>query len=438
MLRPSKRHLEVIIRDSEGRQLSRCLIRRGRYVIGQEKKNEIVVDEPSVSARHARLTVASEEELFIEDMESANGTFVDGFPAAEMTPITFGSEILVGHTRVEFQRAGLPASIFESLPEGFLRENRYDFGEAIVEGSTSTIFTAHDTSLGRDVAIKVMRKESQANTAHVLRFIREAQITSSLQHPAILPIYELSLDEQSQLFYTTRFVEGEALATLLERLATGDPETLGQCSLGALVSMFQKVCDAVAFAHSRGVVHGNLQANNVTVGCFGEVFVTAWVHARLFAYDASGEPIAQPVKAAAAPAAPPLSDSMAPEQAAGLDEEISVRTDVYGLGALLYRILMLRQPIVAETENELLEKILTGSIEAPSALAKASAAPHWPGGRLPDFLAAVAVKALSAAVEDRHASVAELQSQVFAWQQGTTAGDTGRLWKQFTGLLNRP
>jgi tRNA A-37 threonylcarbamoyl transferase component Bud32 len=290
MLRPSRRHLEVIIRDSEGHQLSRCLIRRGRYISARKKER----DRHRRTFRlgpHARLTVASDDELFIEDMESANGTFVDGFPAAEMTPVTFSSEIMVGNTRLEFHRSGLPASVFEQLPEGFLRESRYDFGEAVVEGSTSTIFTARDTSLGRSIAIKIMRKESQANAAHVLRFVREAQITSTLQHPGILPIYELNLGEESQLYYTTRFVEGESLASLLERLAAGDPETLSEWSLAGLISAFQKICDTIAFAHSRGVVHGNLQPASITVGSFGEVFVTNWVHARVFTSETSEESI---------------------------------------------------------------------------------------------------------------------------------------------------
>jgi hypothetical protein len=99
---------------------------------------------------------------------------------------------------------------------------------------------------------------------------------------------------------------------------------------------------------------------------------------------------------------------------------------------------MLREPIIAESETELLEKILTGSIETPAAVARTTTAAHWPGGRLPEFLAAVAMKALSASTEERHGSVAELQAQICAWQHGVAVGDTSRLWKQFTGLLNRP
>lgn len=436
MLRPSKRNLEAIIRDSEGRQLARCLIHRGRYVIGQERKNEIVVDEPSVSGRHARLTVVSDDELFIEDLESANGTYVDATPAQQMTPITFGSDVRVGNVVLEFNRAGLPAAIFNKLPDGFLRDLRYDFGEVVVQGSTSTIFAAHDTTLGRDVAIKVMRKESQTNAANVLRFVREAQIASALQHPNILPIYELNLNEQSQLFYTTHFVEGESLEALLDRLESRDRETMAQYPLFTLLMMFQKVCDVIAFAHSRGVVNAGLQASAVTIGSFGEVYVTSWGHSRLFEFDSKGESIPFPIHAAAGPARFVLSEASAPEQAAGLEDEIDTRTDIYGLGAILYRILMLREPIVAENETALLERILTGVIESPT-LSKAGACPHWPGGRVPEFLGAVAMKALSPAREDRQETVVALQQQVAAWQQGSAAGDTGKLWKQFSGILNR-
>src|SRR5882672_2639206 len=110
--------LEAVVRQDD-RLIARCLLRRGKYIIGQERKNEIVVDAESISGRHARLTVVSEEHLFLEDLGSANGTFVDGCAIEASTPITLESEIMVGDATLTFQRGGLPASVFRHLPENF-------------------------------------------------------------------------------------------------------------------------------------------------------------------------------------------------------------------------------------------------------------------------------------------------------------------------------
>src|SRR5262249_50730066 len=160
---------------------------------------------------HARLTVVSEAEILLEDSGSANGTYINGKPAAGATPVSYDSKIELGQCTLEFQRTGLPAAVFPHMPPGFLRAQRYQLGNVVVQGRTSIIYEAPDTALNRDIALKRMLPQSQAYTPHVLRFIREAQITSQLQHPNIPPVYELSVDEDGHLYYTTRFVEGQTL-----------------------------------------------------------------------------------------------------------------------------------------------------------------------------------------------------------------------------------
>src|SRR5213078_3046916 len=109
-------------------------------VIGHDRKNEIVAETESVSSKHARLTVSSDEHFFVEDLGSANGTFVDGVAIDALTPLTLEREIAIGQVRLIFERGGLPASVFRHLPEGFMRTSRYVVGNPIVEGHTSTIF----------------------------------------------------------------------------------------------------------------------------------------------------------------------------------------------------------------------------------------------------------------------------------------------------------
>lgn len=430
----SARSLEAVV-HCDGRRLACCLVRRGRYVIGSARRNEIVVDEPSISGQHARLTLLSDDEIYIEDLDSVNGTFVDGIAATGETRIAPGAEVRIGSTSLTFQRGGLPATIFDYVPEGLLRKQPYDRGEIIVQGSTSIIYEARDTTIGRTAAVKVMLPDSQLQADSVLRFIREAQIAGQLQHSGILPIYELGLDEQRGLFYSTRFVEGETLAEILARLAERDEETVARFSLRRLLGIWQRVCDAVAYAHTRGVVHGAVRAEGVEVGSFGEVFVINW-GSGITQAEPTGLPEQVVVATIAAPA--PLDRYSAPEQASGQFEDIDERTDVFALGGLLYRIISLRDPLLGEDDDALLEAALNARIAPLAELERAAPRPHWPRGRLPEFPAAVAMKALQLHREDRHASVQELQREIAAWQeQSATGGELGKLWKQFTGLLAR-
>jgi len=420
----------------DGRPLARCVLRRGRYVIGQDRKNEIIVDDPSVSARHAQLTVEGDGEFFIEDLGSANGTRINGQPASGPTAVTLDCHLEIGSATLEFQRGGLPASVFQFLPAGFFGAQRYAVGEIVVQGSTSTIYDARDHALNRDVAMKVMLAESQAKPGYVLRFIREAQIAAQLQHPGILPVYDLGLDEQQQLYSTTRFVEGESLAAILDSLPSRADAESPPHSLAFLISVFQKICDAIACAHSQGVVHSTLRPEIITVGRFGEVFVGSWGLARLSPPEDGGAPRVQAPEASAEPT---LSRYCAPEQAEGALDDIGTRTDIHALGGILYRILTLRDPISGETESELLEQALSPRDPPATALAGQPPCLHWPGEKLPEALASIAMKALSLARDDRHATVRELQQDVAVWQEGATTSstETGGFWKGFTGLLGR-
>ncbi len=394
------------------------LLRRGRYMIGQDRKNEMVLDQDSVSGRHARLTVVSESEIYVEDCESANGTMVDGKNAMPPQRVTYDSKIEIGQCTLHFQRANLPASVFADLPEGFLRPLRYELGDIVVQGRTSTIHEARDHSLNRKLALKSMLPQSQCSSQHVLAFIREAQITSQLQHPNIPPVYELSTDDEGHLFYATRFMEGETLSSILETLEAGDPGAIQRYSLAALISIFQKICDGVAFAHSHGVVHCALRPESVTVGDYGEVFVMNWMYGLLLPEegheDADDD---SQVQAPPAVLTPPLSPFSAPAQAAGKPENIDRSVDVYALGGILYKILTLRDPITARDESQLAGRILAGQIASPSALMR-TPRPHWPGGHVPEYLAGVAMDILSRREDKKPMTVSQLQRRVTAWLQG--------------------
>ena len=435
MSNPTPHPLEAVV-THEGVPLARCLLRRGRYAIGAERRNEITIDSPTVSGKHAVLTMEGDGEFFLEDLGSTAGTHVNGHAIHRPTAITLDCAIQIGATTLEFQRGGLPASVFQHLPADFLGAQRYVAGEVLVQGSTSVIHETRDAFLGRSVAMKVMLPESQAKPGYVLRFIREAQIAAQLQHPGILPIYDLGLDEHQRLYSTTRFVEGESFAGMLDALAAPDETAAPRPSLGALLTVFQKICDALAYAHSRGVVHCTLRPEIITVGRYGEVFVNNWGLAKLLVFE---DETTSRVQAPEASAEPALSRYTSPEQAEGALDDIDTRTDIHALGGLLFRILTLRDPITGETESELLEQALSPRDPPATALANQPPCPHWPDGKLPDYLAAVAMKAMSLTRDERHPTVRTLQQEIAAWQEGAAAGgtDAAKLWKGFTGLLGR-
>jgi serine/threonine protein kinase len=414
--------LEAVV-SQDDRLLARCLLRRGRYVIGQEKKNEIVVDADSISAKHARLTVAGDDQFFLEDLGSANGTFVDGHAVDGDTPVSLESRITLGQTTLTFQRGGLPAGIFRHLPEGFLRASRYAAGRVIVEGRTSTISEVLDTVLRRTVAMKVLHRRVQADSGQALAFIRENQIVAQLTHANILPIYDFGFDEEIGLFSATRFVEGESLSALLSGMASGDPQA-PQATLPALLTVFLKACDAVAFAHSRGVVHGALSPEAILFGRFGEVFVDHWGFAKV------GKPMEEDrphIEAPASAVLPPLSRYIAPEQAAGND--IDPRADVYALGAILFRILTLRHFNPGEDGDE----ITTRALQAASVSVAFTSAPppaHASAGPLAQRLTAICERALQFDSEERYATAHELkQETASALEQAALGGERHSSWK---------
>jgi len=264
---------------------------------------------------------------------------------------------------------------------------RYEIGEEIARGGMGTVHLAHDRALDRKVAVKLMRLESKG-AGLARRFAREVMLTARLQHPSIVPIYDAAVLEDGTPFYAMRFVAGQTLdraiasaGTMAERLA--------------LVPAVLAVAEAVAYAHSEGVVHRDLKPQNVLVGKFGETVVLDWGLAKdLHGHDDDradqSEPIAGEADIASALTA--TGDVvgtiayMPPERLhGGASDE---RGDVYGLGCILYQVLVADVP----------RRTLT---EEPSAPSQRQAG-------VPVELEAIVVRAMQPTPELRYASAAEL------------------------------
>src|SRR4051812_9766342 len=161
-----------------------------------------------------------------------------------------------------------PGPLEEALAAG--GPGRYHIHGEIARGGMGIVLKGRDPDLGRDIAMKVLHPGHTGSPAMIQRFIEEAQIGGQLQHPGILPVYELGLDAGLRPYFTMRLVKGRTLAALLEERP--DPAR----DLGRFLAVFEQVCQTVAYAHARGVIHRDLKPSNVMVGAFGEVQVVDW------------------------------------------------------------------------------------------------------------------------------------------------------------------
>jgi serine/threonine-protein kinase len=255
------------------------------------------------------------------------------------------------------------------------------FFERIGVGGMGEVYRCGDDALQRDLAIKVLRAELRGNADAEERFLREARLTGSLQHPGIVPGHNLGRLADGRPCYTMKLVRGRTLAELLRDEAAG-PERLPR-----LLAVVEKVCQAVAFAHSKGIIHRDLKPSNVMVGEFGEVQVMDWGLAKQLSRAEPAPPpgeVTEDVETVGrveeaeglsrAGAALGTPSYMPPEQAVGDWDIVDQRADVFALGAILCEVLTGRPPYHGANRDDLLRRARRGDMaEALGRLEKCSA-----------------------------------------------------------------
>jgi PAS domain S-box-containing protein len=297
---------------------------------------------------------------------------------------------------------------------------RYALTRLHATGGIGRVWLACDSNLGRDVALKELRPERANNTALWSRFLREAWITGQLEHPGIVPVYELARrSSDQQPFYTMRFVKGrtlsEAARAYHQKRLMGQDEPL---DLLALLNAFVVTCNTVAYAHARGVIHRDLKGHNVILGNFGEVIVLDWGLAKLLDQPGEAEVETKSVLLNLGEGAADLDLTeqghamgtpayMAPEQAEGRPDLIDRRTDVYGLGAILYEILTGQPPFTGSDTHEVLRRVREEVPVRPRQL--------W--AEVPLALETACLRALVKEPAARYASALELAQEVERWQE---------------------
>ena len=288
---------------------------------------------------------------------------------------------------------------------------RYTLSRLHARGGLGQVWLALDADLGRQVALKEVRPEREDDQSVVARFLEEAKITGQLEHPGIVPVYELARrSTDGHPYYTMRFVRGRTLSDAIgdyhRRREAGNTSPL---DLAALLNAFVGVCQAVAYAHSRKVIHRDLKPQNVVLGDFGEVVVLDWGLAKLVD---GGEGSAAPSLVALDPGwhhdatvqgqvlgTPAY---MAPEQAEGRLDRLDRRTDIHGLGAIFYEILTGRPPFGGEDTREVLARVVHEN-PTPARSVVAST---------PPALEAVCLRALAKRPEDRYDEAGMLAAEV--------------------------
>jgi WD40 repeat protein/serine/threonine protein kinase len=429
----------------------------GRYIIGGSTDAEIRLQVDGVSSRHARLDLG-DAEWQIVNLDDGCTTMVDDEVVKQPTIILPDQDIRVGDLHVVLD--ALPPAATEpgevkvrrAPSNDILVGKKYSVGRVVAHGGMGVIKSAHEGALERDVAMKVMREPIKPGAQD--RFFQEAQITAQLEHPNIVPVHELGVDEDGKPYYTMKLVRGTSLKRLLELLEADDAQAIRQWPLTALLTVFQKICDALAFAHSRNVIHRDLKPANIMLGEYGEALVMDWGLAKVLGREHLRTAPLKPISEAeteqlsspdTTTIGPTISGTvmgtpqyMPPEQASGEVEMMDQRTDIYSLGAILYHILTLRAPFHGHTSTEVIANVRAGRIIPFAEACRQKRLPHLPGRRFPESLGAVVLKAMSREKGGRYPTVKALQVEIEAYQNGfATSAENASAWKLASLFLRR-
>lgn len=317
--------------------------------------------------------------------------------------------VVAGH-----ETEAAPAATALALP---LKEERYVMQRLLGEGAMGEVFAAKDAFLRRRVAFKRMNQAVAKSPPLAARFLKEAQITAQLEHPNIIPIYGLEATADGSVGYAMKFIEGQNLTSLLDtdRQKAGKISPVDeQANIANRLRIFTRICDAIAYAHAKGVLHRDLKPDNVMIGLFNQVYVVDWGICRLM--NTPDEPLteanietnnSQNTRYGSVIGTPAY---MSPEQASGKHSELDGRSDLYALGLILFEVVTLRQAVTGDSVQDVLVKAVQGQKNPLIHLD-----PHV---KIPLELRAIIFKATALSPSNRYANIGEFAADLRRYRNG--------------------
>ncbi len=307
------------------------------------------------------------------------------------------------------------ADFFRKIIGREVCEDRYIVRRQVARGGMGILFSVYDRDFQRHSVMKVLRSDVKKDNPLLRTFVREARITAQLEHPNIVPVHDLGVMVEDGPFFTMKHVQGESLSQIIGHMEKEDPEYLGKYDITAMLEIFRKVCDALAFAHAKNIIHRDIKPQNIMVGDFGEVYLMDWGLAKKFDEKTSEAKLS---KLFGDDLPPPgtivLKGSpgyMSPEQAGKGGHTLDKRSDIFLLGATLYHMFTYFPPYIGTSIASILKAARECDYLLPEDVCLSPS-------NMPDDLCRIINKCMAAEKNDRYQSIDDLIEEVDALMYG--------------------
>ncbi|TWU42799.1 serine/threonine-protein kinase [Novipirellula artificiosorum] len=270
--------------------------------------------------------------------------------------------------------SGTDPDLPQNVPPGLAR---YSGLREMARGGSAVLRSGFDCVTGRTVAIKSLLPETRHDQREQRRLLREARVTAQLQHPNTVPVYDIGNDEEWGIYFVMKRISGENLFEILKRIAQGEQDTIDAYPLSRRLEILIGACQALAYAHARGVIHRDVKPENIWVGNFGEVILLDWGVAKVWGHADDNEPLNRSVLTTEETESQQLKTLtgggqrpgtplyMSPEQVNG-NRGIDERSDIFSAGVTMYEALAIREPFRGANINETFDNIQNKEIPPPS------------------------------------------------------------------------
>ncbi|PCJ60277.1 MAG: hypothetical protein COA79_08885 [Planctomycetota bacterium] len=391
---------DIIQKVIQDKKVTQLIALSNKETLSDKSKNEISEDDATVD-----VSFFSSNEL-VEEISKT------GRPSQSSVPQSLRSFLIQNNLT---PNADLVSD--DSLNEISGDFSRYAVGREIGRGGMGSILKTKDLDTRRNIVTKVMHQKTSKKG--ILRFIEEAQVTAQLEHPNIVPVYDLGVNAEGNVFYTMKHVKGRSLQDILNKLLVDQKETREKFPPNKLIDVLLSVCNAVSYAHSQHVIHRDLKPENIMVGEYGEVLLMDFGLAKILSHKQDRNPVEENRSVDIVTSDRSEQEDMAtlegditgtprymaPEQARGDTSELDEHTDLYALGGILHACFSFEPPVGGSKLNEIIKNVQEGiRLPLPDSA--------------PSEIKAIVAKAMQLKKKDRYASVNDFANDLELFQNG--------------------